>query len=330
MFAKHLIPRRQRPYISNEIIYRLRNFIQPNLEQFFRDFDVVILYGPYTVLKKFVSPHSLCVTFEHGTLEHFCKGPYKYNIDSLAGFKNSTDIIITNQGALESIKSHGLNDINLHKSPHPSLDIGTEFFRNQRLSMIKNSQKMNYILAPSRHVMVSRIDPGKGNIEIFKAFKMLLKVNPDLKLFCIEHGDDLAYSKRFVRNFGIEKSVVWLPLQTRFNLKRLMSESICVVDQLNSSSYGTITSDALLLGVPVLTSHNCELDIQFFGECAPVLGCHSKNDIFRAVQNLLRLKVNPIIDFHVSTMWGDCYLSPEKAFEIRTSLYSRKSNESNS
>lgn len=328
--VKRLIPRSLHSFISNEIIYRIRRLRQPNLENFFRNFDVVILYGPFAVLKRFVTLHSLCITFEHGTLEHFCRGPYKYCQDALNAFKDSTDIMITNQGGLAALKSFGITSVKLHKTPHPSLDFGLEFFRSQRQLMIQNLVRPNYLLAPSRHASPNKIDPGKGNLEIFRSFKMLLSHYPQLKLLCISHGDDLKLSMSEVKLIGIESSVVWLPLQTRYELKKLMAESICVVDQLNSSSYGTITSDALLLGIPVLTSHDCKLDIHYFGECAPVIDCKDANDIYFSVKNLMESKKNPIFAFQNSIEWGERHLSAEKAFEVRNKIYATRSNKTNS
>jgi glycosyltransferase involved in cell wall biosynthesis len=327
--VKFVIPRRLRPFISNEVIYRFRKLIEPNLTFFFKEFDLVILYGPYNQLAHYISAPTVYVAFEHGTLENFCKGNFKYCRDALAGFKIASGILITNQGGLRASKEFGIPEEIVHKGPHPTIDMGIEVFRESRSKLLLKGSCSGFILAPSRQARLNRIDPGKGNEKIFTAFKLLLVNYPDIKLMCIDYGDDLMWSKKLIRRMGLEDSIIWLPIQTKYQLKKLISESICVIDQLNSPSYGNITADALLIGTPVLTSHNCEADQVHFGECAPVFSVRESSDIYLHVTNILKSYSSAQKWQNESTDWADKYLTSKVAFELRNKFYIQIQNEIN-
>jgi glycosyltransferase involved in cell wall biosynthesis len=324
-----VVPRRLRPFIANEIVYRMRKLSEPDLKLFFKEFDLVILYGPYNQLAGYISEPTVYVAFEHGTLENFCKGNFKYCRDTLAGFKAASEILITNQGGSQASKDFGIPEKILHKGPHPTIDMDINFFRESRSRLLNEGSRSSFILAPSRQVKLSAIDPGKGNEKIFVAFKLLLNKYPDIKLICIEHGDDLVWSKKLIKRMRIEDSITWLPIQTKYQLKKLISESICVIDQLNSTSYGNISADALLIGTPLLTSHSCESDQEHFGKCAPVFSVHESSDVYFHVANILESYTSALKWQSESTVWADSYLSSKAAFEVRNKIYSRIQNQFN-
>ncbi len=324
-FIKRLFKRklnsRFRGYLSNEINYRIRTRFQPNLYSFFESFNVIIFYGPYTSLIKYAPVHKTKIAFEHGTLENFCKGPYKYCRDSLEGYLNADYLLLTNQGSLRAISNLGLQKAKTLNSPHPTVDFDLQYFRTLRDKFLEIKGPTPFILAPARHSLSSNIEVGKGNELVFRAFASLVRKYSKLKIVCIANGDDVISSMRLVTELGIGHAVEWLPIQTRYKLKMLMTESLCVIDQMNSESYGTITTDALLLGVPVLTAHDCDLDQSFFGECAPVVPCSSSLDISNAVEDLITkpamlLKINSD-----SKTWSDLYLTSKQAFRMRERLY---------
>jgi hypothetical protein len=97
---------------------------------------------------------------------------------------------------------------------------------------------------------------------------------------------------------------------------------MCVLDQFLIEAYGAVTADALGLGVPVVTAHSCENDLNFFGSCAPVFNAKSANEIRSHLNSLLgRSSEKVAIDFDESTRWFNQNLSSDIGLEKRLQGY---------
>jgi glycosyltransferase involved in cell wall biosynthesis len=317
---KAITPRFLRGFIANALLYRARTFFMPNLKHFFSQFDLVVFYGPYAALHSYISEGRQFISLEHGTLDNFCRGNFSYCKDALHGYKNAKFVFVTNQSGLKAADDFKISRERLILTPHPSIDHFLPKLRENRLNTI-TSGLPTYLLAPSRHAHMSKIDPGKGNLIIFRALKQIIDLGMKIELVCIEIGDDLMHSKSSVKKLGLQEFVNWIPIQTRLRLKELSSNSIAVIDQINSPSYGTITTDSISIGVPVITAHNCDLDRDFFGTCAPVLGSKNEDDIAQNVINLMEnLSLQKKI-YDESIKWSNQNLDSNVVFSIREQVY---------
>jgi hypothetical protein len=101
-----------------------------------------------------------------------------------------------------------------------------------------------------------------------------------------------------------------------------MSQSLAVIDQMKIQAYGALTADALGLGVPVITAHSCENDLNFFGSCAPVLGAITAMDIVEHIRNLMASE--DILENTVenSGSWYDSNLSSEVLIRATMKFFS--------
>lgn len=100
-----------------------------------------------------------------------------------------------------------------------------------------------------------------------------------------------------------------------------MTNYLAILDQFETPSYGAITADAIGLGIPVLTAHDPDLDISFFGSPAPVLACSNPAEILVQIERLLTERGIQERIYNESTHWYDNNLHSNIAFQRRLIAY---------
>lgn len=118
----------------------------------------------------------------------------------------------------------------------------------------KNFQKSKVlsVVVPPQITCVSRLEKGKGQDYLLKAFKKVLLYNSDVKLNIIGIGETLYSLEKLSKKLGIEQSVVFKGYVK--DAKLAMSQAdICVVPTLwKLEGFGMVVVEAMSLKTPVV------------------------------------------------------------------------------
>jgi len=320
--GKKLIPVRFRAGVIGNLYYKLRKKTQIDLGQLFDKFDIVNMYGssPYLLSNIPITKTSKrkFVTTEHGTLRDYIFAKYPLSQDTKIGYEKSNALFVTNQDCLPVALN--LETPIVVRMPHPVNDDLLDDYRSIRKINIGNPQKI--ILVPSRHSLSLDIDRGKGNENVYEVIKNFPRNLVDVKFVLIAWGDNVTGAKNLLKREEEEGLIEWIDVLSRPLLKKLMSRSICILDQFKIEAYGAVTVDAIGLGVPVITSHSCENDLNYFGSCAPVFPALSPTDILTHIFKIIEFDApSNLKHFNFSTKWYDYNLSELVSLESRLRGY---------
>ncbi len=311
--AKKRLPNFLQVWIANNLIHRIRTIQERGfLRKFDELFDVIIFYGPSTNLIGKKRVKAFTIGLEHGTLREYIFAPFRRSKDSKLGYINSDMIFVTNQDSLPSIGKLSYPESNVVCIPHPNLD---ETFPDLRATRLLNKIEIfekPRILIPARHTYGNAVDMGKGTEVILAAVIDLIDKFPDIVVEFIEWGNDVATSKKFLdENCDSALNIEWSKLKSRPLLRKSMSISSVVIDQMKIEAYGALTADSLGLGIPVITAHSCINDVNFFGSCAPVLPASNQSEIVQQVSLVLNGREQFESNLFTNATWYDQNLSSE-------------------
>jgi|694.fasta_scaffold108261_2 hypothetical protein len=318
---RNWIPKKIRPYIAYNVLYRLRNFNEEKyITNIFASFDFIILYGPFCSLSKFIK-NGKYIAFEHGTLRNFVHTKYKLAKNTKLGFMNAAVTLVSNQDCLNIARTICKNTV--IKSPHPINDKDFYNLRLLRYNYLANNTK-NYIevLVPARHTFSIATDIGKGNEAIYSAIKKLFVSNENIVFHLIRWGENLPHAIKELAEIEKAGFVKWHNLMTRPKLREFMIKSDAIIDQLLIPAFGGISIDAIGLGVPLLTNQQNTIDIEYFGSVAPIFSVNSADSIVESLKNLKTItKNNQILYFKNSCNWFDQNLTSDLSLAARLKAY---------
>ena len=316
--GRRLIPIKFRARIIGSLIHKIRKSAQIDFVPLFSKFDIVNLYGSSPqFLAGLEIPKDLKTKFvatEHGTLRDYIFAKYPLSIDTKKGYEKSSVIFVTNQDCLPIAKNM-LGPIVI-PMPHPINDEYLGDFRKSReleLHKVRNS-----ILIPSRHSVSLDIDRGKGNETVYQLVKEVARYGYDLKFTLIAWGDNVEGAQELLREEEKVGIVEWIDVLSRPLLKERMVKSLCILDQFRIEAYGAVTADAIGLGVPVITAHNCDNDLSYFGSCAPVFPARNSNEVLESIMQIMSFNTySERKHFDESTSWYDLNLSEQISLHNR-------------
>jgi hypothetical protein len=322
--GRRLIPIKFRAKIIGTLVHKFRKLSQVDLNPLFSNFDIVNFYGssPSLISNSNIKfdTHTSFVSTEHGTLRDYIFADYPLSVDTKRGYEKSKVIFVTNQDCLPIAKSMGRPFV--IAMPHPVNDESIHSLR--QLRKISMQQLRRNVLVPSRHSLSLDIDRGKGNEIIYEFIKSVAKVREDLTFTLIAWGDNVGFAKEQLKQEELRGIVKWIDVVSRPLLKELMVASLCILDQFKIEAYGAVTVDAIGLGVPVITAHNCENDFEYFGSCAPVFSARCPKEI---LETILKLKSISLDDdyahFEKSCAWYDENLSELQSLRLRLEGYAK-------
>lgn len=319
--VKEIVPAKARAFVVGTLLQHLRDFSfqRRHFRQLINQFDYISLYGPYSSLGKYFENKQF-IAFEHGTLRNFIEAPYKLARDAKSGFISAAAVIVTNQDCLPL--ANLLNQKRIFKSPHPIKDDDTTIRLREREDFLTSTQSVTRILVPARHTIPLNIDIGKGSETIYESISRISLEYPNVKFDLVKWGDNLERAIKELRPFEKKGFVEWHDLMSRPALVNMMVNSTAVIDQLSIPAYGGIAMDCLRVGTPLITSHDCKLDIDFFGSCAPVFGSANADDIISNIKILQTLDIAGAIEhMNTSANWYKDNMRSDISLEIRLQIY---------
>jgi hypothetical protein len=318
---RNWIPKKLRPFIAYNVLYRLRNINDDkHIKRVFASFDKIIFYGPFCNLSKYVE-NGRYIAFEHGTLRNFIDTNYKLAKNTKIGFENASVILISNQDCLSKAKN--IFSQVIIKSPHPINDSDFPQLRELREKYLPNRKDTTLeVLVPARHTFSISTDIGKGNEIIYMAIKELFLSNENIIFHLIKWGENFPSAEKYLKEFENAGFVKWHNLMTRPKLKGLMINSDAVIDQLLIPAYGGISIDAIGLGVPLLTNQVGTIDTEYFGSVAPIFPINNTETIVDSLRRLSLESIDAKRQYFIkSCEWFDQNLSSELSLAARIAAY---------
>lgn len=318
---RRFLPRKLRPYVAYNILYRFRKFNDVKyMIKVFNLFDNIIFYGPFVHLSRYVKNQTY-IAFEHGTLRNFVDSKYTIARNTKSGFQNATVVLVSNQDSLEKAKALARKSV--LKSPHPINDSDFLYYRQERKMFIGKKKDLTFnVLVPARHTFPINTDIGKGNEIIYSAIDDLIKIETKIVFHLINWGENLPIARKKLYEMQKNGFVKWHDLMTRPKLREFMLNCDAVIDQLLIPAYGGISIDSIGLGIPLLTRQESKIDLEYFGSVAPIFSVTSKEDLIRTVIHLISMSTpDRFLYFEESCRWFDANLSSKLSFEARIQAY---------
>ena len=157
------------------------------------------------------------------------------------------------------------------------------------------------VFHPSRMMILSdasRRDTGdwKANDRLIMGFALFVKNNPGVKaaLVLVDRivSRDIDIARRLVQELGIESSVVWLPPPrpggfSREELIDFYSVSDVVADDFGSGWFGSVTLEALAVGIPVVSFID-EVAMGMMYPEHPIQNAQTESEIGALLERLVR------------------------------------------
>jgi hypothetical protein len=318
---RNWIPKKLRPFIAYNVLYRLRNINDSkHIKRVFASFEKIVFYGPFCNLSKYVE-NGKYIAFEHGTLRNFIDTNYKLAKNTKIGFENASVILISNQDCLS--KARNTFSQVIIKSPHPINDSDFPNLRALREKYLLNKADTAFkVVVPARHTFSISTDIGKGNEIIYSAIKELFLSNEDIIFHLIKWGENFPSAEKYLKEYENAGFVKWHNLMTRPKLKHLMISSDAVIDQLLIPAYGGISIDAIGLGVPLLTNQVDKIDAEYFGTVAPIFPINNTQTIVNCLRHLSQENIDAKRQYFIKSCdWFDQNLSSELSLAARIKAY---------
>lgn len=133
----------------------------------------------------------------------------------------------------------------------------------------------------------------KHNNLLIKAISKLVSSGVvNVKCILLEYGPDVHASKALIEDLGISEFFIWLPLQPRKIILKILSKYVHVgADQFGGGYIGGTGYEVLACGKPLLAFidiSDSKFKELFRCEMPPVLNCPDEYSIFQHLKNLYR------------------------------------------
>lgn len=155
----------------------------------------------------------------------------------------------------------------------------------------------------------------KHNDWLFKGFSMFVEFCPllDTKLFVVDYGPDVEYSKKLCRSLGIENRVIWIPKMARKELMLIIkSATVCAGEFRVQENiiWGGTGWEVLASGKPLIQSFKFkegEFEEIFGYPEPPLLKVENTEDVTKHFLNMSR-NVNMAKEIGIaSKIWFDTF-----------------------
>lgn len=101
---------------------------------------------------------------------------------------------------------------------------------------------------------VARLHPNKGFDILLKAFSVLYKEKPEVKLILGGDGPERENLQKLAKILNVEEAVTFAGALPRENVRLLMAESACFVLSSHVETFGVVVIEALSQGTPVVAT----------------------------------------------------------------------------
>jgi len=292
---------------------QIYEFVAANWRELFCEYDLVQCYAMDPILPLLADVRPF-IAFEHGTLRSHTLGDDPVCRLNALGYNQADHTFITNGDCLEFAQKIGVT----RYSPmvHP---IDVEAFRDADLqpSMLKEELGVDYLFfCPVRHDWAI-----KGTDKYIRALPAIEKsLAGTFALVMTEWGEQVQDSKALAEELGVSHLLHWITPIPKLRLAKILKITDAVFDQLALPHFGATAPEAMAAGVPVLMSYRPESTAWIIEEPAPILACHSVEDI--AANALKAIDPEYLATYKQQARdWFDRYHSPDVVLAKHVAVY---------
>lgn len=298
-------------------------------------YDAVIGYSTDGIFPLLIGKRPY-IAFEHGTIRDI---PFEITatgrIASIV-YAEADVVYLTNADSLpQAGRLHVKNPIyGLHGFNPRRFAALIESARNAAVDVrFRFGAAVKVFLAPARqHWNEGFPSWRKGNDRLIHAVSKIAVTYPKrFHVVFVEWGAEVNLSKKLIEELGITEYFTWVKPMAKADLLTAYRSVDCVVDQFILPCIGSVTLDAIALGVPVMTSLDNEAMTKFYGEPLDLLNCSTVDEIADAMK--LVIEGNPLVSElanksqewfernHTATVLSDKLVS---AIRVAMNNYERK------
>ncbi|CAB4960665.1 MAG: hypothetical protein F2840_10840 [Actinobacteria bacterium] len=222
------------------------------------------------------------IAFEHGTLRWALEGTTSVQRMTLRGYRAASGVLISNGDSVATARSQRLPRVmpTIHPlvQPRPEVeaparDMAKDILLRARVNLGP------VLLCPLRHDWKV-----KGTDLYIRALPELKqRFHGKITVLFTSWGAEIPSSLALIASLGVEDIVRWIPPQGRQVLIQLMRESLAVLDQTALPHFGSTAPQALMCGVPVLSSYVPSSTSDICGTPAPILSVFTPRDVVNRV-----------------------------------------------
>ena len=221
------------------------------------DTCVDILYGASSLARlRIPRPAPRLVSLEHGTLRWIAEGGRDVAVLRRAyrrQVEQSGHVWVTNLDPRTLEIAEDLVPGRWSALPHPFLPDDRVPFpeSGHRRELLRQTGSDRLVLLPASQNWSRHHD--KGSMKALTAFVELRRGGADVGLVAVEWGLQLAESREFLDDAGVDAHVAWVPPMARFSLQRMMADVDVVWDQFGLDAFGALALRALEQGTPLVS-----------------------------------------------------------------------------
>lgn len=153
----------------------------------------------------------------------------------------------------------------------------------------------------------------KGNDKFLIAFIRAVQAGLDVECVVLHRGADKDIAKQMFVRAGVENAVVWKEHLSRNELHEQMLDADVVVNMFAHGGIGSISVEAMSLGIPLMQYVNpVYFDMMYGGVMPPVVNCRTVEEIYEKIawccetEDLDRLGED-------GRQWVDRHVAPEQS-----------------
>jgi hypothetical protein len=270
------------------------------LREVFKHYDAICCYG-ITSYMPLIAGTEKYVAYEHGSIRSFAFQNSSIGRITALAFAKASAVLMTNA-----------DSVNLALRLNQNLVLGCHGFiieeaqkkaaNYKDVSLIR--ERLMLKLTKSVTILQSTRQKWdvKGNDKFLKALVDLKSVTDDFDVIFVDWGEDVAKTKTFLRDNGLNHNVHWISPLSKPQLLRLYQEVDVIVDQFNIPCIGSTPLEIFAVKGGVLITHlDDEIMSHFYGETIPLLNCANDIQISDSLKNI----VNGNID--LLSIKNNCY-----------------------
>lgn len=290
---QRLFPDRKCEFGEMTIAYR---YMATHYIAILEKYDIAVMYATNPIIAYLIGFDNY-IAYEHGTIRDIPYEDSDIGRLTLLAYANAKAVYVTNIDCYDSAKYItqnsstpiicGLHGIDINHIINKMKIASKNPMVTSRFGVPKD---ITLFFCPSRHDYDSeRKAYLKGEDKILHAAKEVAKSFRDFKIVLVEWGNDIHRIKQMVKEYDLEKYIIWTKPINKEELYKVYQSSDAVLDQFLLKVYGAITFEVLAAQHSVLISNSVREDYQkkFFEDTVPYFACGDEAAISEAMKETI-------------------------------------------
>jgi hypothetical protein len=256
------------------------------------DGDVDLFYGADSIIRlKVPTPSNQLACLEHGTVRWIADGGRETAVFRRAyrrQVEHAMQLWVTNLDPRTLEIAEDVAPGRWSALPHPFMpDPRVPFPEDagERERLLRATDSQTLVLLPSSQNWKKTHD--KGSLTALSAFVELRRTGHEVGLIAVEWGLQLAESKEFLRDAGVEDHVAWVTPMARLGLQRMMANVDVVWDQFGLDAFGGLALRVVEQGTPLVSRGLAPIGEDLIGGPPPWRSATTVDDVVRQTTAVL-------------------------------------------